>query len=49
MWKNAGNNLIVPTELTVDAVANANLLFTVVQGKGAVKVRSAVFQRFRGI
>ena len=49
MWKNAGNNLIVPTELNVDAVANSKQLFKVLPGKGAVKVRSAVFQRFRGI
>ena len=49
MWKNARNNLIVPRELNVDAVANTKQLFKVLPGKGAVKVRSAVFQRFRGI
>ena len=44
MWKNAGNNLIVPTELNVDAVANTKQLFKVLPEKGAVKVRSAAFQ-----
>ena len=46
MWDNAGNNLD-PTELTVNAVNNANPLFTVVQG-GVAKLASNVFNRFEG-
>nr|XP_058973402.1 uridylate-specific endoribonuclease C-like [Pocillopora verrucosa] len=50
MWNNAGNNLIVPGELTVNPVANANPLFTVVPGAGGVgKIASPIFQRFRDI
>ena len=49
MWNNAGNNLIFPGELTVNPVANANPLFTVVPGAGGVgKIASPIFQRFRG-
>ena len=48
MWKNAGNNLVVPSELKVDAVNNANPLFEV-RLAGAGKVRSPEFQRFKGI
>lgn len=47
MWDNAGNNLDIPTELTVNAVNNANPLFTVVQG-GVAKLASNVFNRFEG-
>lgn len=50
MWNNAGNNLIVPAELTVNAVQNAAPLFTVVPGAGGVgKVNSPVFARFRDL
>ncbi|RMX49648.1 hypothetical protein pdam_00003002 [Pocillopora damicornis] len=50
MWNNAGNNLDIPTELTVNAVNNANPLFTVVQGGGGVaKLASNVFTRFEEI
>lgn len=49
MWNNAGNNLDIPTELTVDAVNDTNSLFTVVQGGGGVaKLASNVFARFKG-
>ena len=49
MWNNAGNNLDIPAELTVNAVNNANPLFTVVQGGGgAAKLASDVFTRFEG-
>ena len=48
MWNNAGNNLVVPSELKVDAVNNANPLFEV-RLAGAGKVRSPEFQRFKGI
>ena len=48
MWKNAGNNLVVPSELKVDAVNNTNPLFEVLSA-GAGKVRSPEFQRFKGI
>ena len=49
MWNNAGNNLDIPAELTVNAVNNANPLFTVVQGGGGVtKLASNVFARFKG-
>ena len=49
MWNNAGNNLDIPTELTVNAVNNANPLFTVVPGAGGVaKLGSNVFIRFTG-
>ncbi|XP_022784957.1 uncharacterized protein LOC111325419 [Stylophora pistillata] len=41
MWNNAGNSLIVPAELAVNAVPNAAPLFTVVPGAGGVgKVNS---------
>lgn len=50
MWNNAGNNLIFPGELTVNPVAHANPLFTVVPGAGGVgKIASPVFQRFRDL
>ena len=48
MWNNAGNNLVVPSELKVDAVKNTNPLFEVLSA-GAGKVRSLEFQRFKGI
>ena len=50
MWDNAGNNLIVPGELTVNPMATGNsALFTVVPGAGGVgKVASLVFRLFRG-
>ena len=50
MWNNAGNNLDIPAELTVNAVNNANPLFTVVQGGGGgvAKLASNVFTRFEG-
>ena len=48
MWDNAGNNLVVPHELKVDAVDNANPLFKVLSA-GAGKVGSHEFQRVFGI
>ena len=48
MWDNAGNNLVVPHELKVDAVDNADPLFKVLSA-GAGKVMSSEFQRFKGI
>ncbi|XP_066027707.1 endoribonuclease endu-1-like [Pocillopora verrucosa] len=48
MWNNAGNNLVVPSELKVDAVNNANPLFEV-RSAGAGKVRSPEFQRFKDL
>ena len=48
MWNNAGNNLDIPAELSVNAVNNANPLFTVVPGAGGVaKLASDVFTRFK--
>ncbi|XP_066027710.1 uridylate-specific endoribonuclease C-like [Pocillopora verrucosa] len=50
MWNNAGNNLDIPAELSVNAVNNANPLFTVVPGAGGVaKLASDVFTRFKYI
>lgn len=50
MWNNAGNNLDIPAELTVNAVNDTNSLFTVVQGGGGVtKLASNVFARFKDI
>ena len=48
MWNKAGNNLVVPHELKVDAVNNANPLFKVLSA-GTGKVMSPEFQRFKGI
>ena len=48
MWDNVVNNLVIPHELKVDAVDNANPLFKVLSA-GAGKVMSPEFQRFKGI
>ena len=48
MWDNAGNNLVVPHELEVDAVEDADPLFKVLSA-GAGKVMSPEFQRFKDI
>nr|XP_058973367.1 endoribonuclease endu-1-like [Pocillopora verrucosa] len=48
MWDKAGNNLVVPHELKVDAVNNANPLFKVLSA-GTGKVMSPEFQRFKDL
>ena len=48
MWNKAANNLIVPAELTVNPVNDANPLFDGPVGGGGTKLASDEFNRFKG-